>query len=65
MDEKAKAELEAMGIKVSSMTQEEADSLPILIHPVNVSRKSKTDTPNNKQQNVPKNGGGIERETVE
>ena len=34
MDEKMKARYEAMGIKVRSGTQEEADSLPILIHPV-------------------------------
>lgn len=34
MDEKGKAELEAMGIKVRSGTQEEADALGILIHPV-------------------------------
>ena len=34
MDEKRKARYEARGIKVSSGTQEEADTLPILIHPV-------------------------------
>jgi hypothetical protein len=34
LDEIRKAKLEAMGIKVKSGTQAEADSLGILIHPV-------------------------------
>ena len=42
MDEKRKASYEARGIKVRSGTQEEADALGILIHPVNVSRTPKT-----------------------
>ena len=36
MDEKRKASYEARGIKVRSGTQEEADALGILIHPVSV-----------------------------
>jgi hypothetical protein len=59
MDEKRKAEYAAMGIKVRPMTQEEADALGILIHPVNVSRTSKTATPAKEQVSVPKNGGGV------
>ena len=57
MDEKRKARYEARGIKVRSGTQEEADALGILIHPVNVSRTPKTATPVEEQINVPKNGG--------
>ena len=41
MDEIRKARPEAMGIKVSSMTQGEADALPILIHPVMSPKNSK------------------------
>ena len=41
MDEKRKARFEAMGIKVQPMTQEEADALPILIHPVPPPKNSK------------------------
>ena len=41
MDEKRKARLEKLGIKVNSGTQEEADSLPILIHPVMPPKRQK------------------------
>ena len=41
MDEKRKARYEALGIKVSSGTQEEADALGILIHPVVPSKSQK------------------------
>ncbi|MGO9214089.1 MAG: hypothetical protein ACLP9S_09355 [Syntrophales bacterium] len=50
MDEKTKAEYKEMGIEVSSGTQEEADSLGILIHPVRPFEASNPSTPDNQNQ---------------
>jgi hypothetical protein len=44
-----KAELEAMGIKVSLGTQEEAEAIGTLIYFVPEQRPSKADTPENKK----------------
>jgi hypothetical protein len=50
LDEKRKARYAALGIKVSSMTQEEADSLGILIHSGNPLGPSRQNTPDNQNQ---------------
>ena len=65
MDAKRKARYEAKGVKVSSGTQERADSLGILIHSVNLSRTSKTAMPAEEQLNVPKNEGSIGQQRIE
>ena len=44
-----KVELEAMGIKVSLGTQEEAEAIGTLIYFVPEQRPSKADTPENKE----------------
>ena len=65
MNESLMKEYAEMGIEARSITQEEADSLGILIHPVKRLDKSKQDTPAEEQLNVHKNIGGIGQQGIQ